>query len=493
MNLKVIRNDNLRWKRILLIKPNSHKITTNIYQTRFDAPPLNLTYIASYLKDLNVKVEIIDAKVNKLSSKKLSKKIRKFNPHIVGISVTLSIMVNICYNIAKIVKEINHKCIVVFGGQHPTAEPDESLKVNEVDIVVRGEGELTFRELIKKGTPENIKGISYKSDGIIIHNPDRDMIKDLGTLRYPARDLIKKNKYKMFTVRFDTIETSRGCPYRCKFCYTPTFNKGLWRPRPVEKIITELKIISQNRKISDIFFIDDNLTVDTQRIEKLSERIIECKKKKEINDFYFIAQMRVDSIIKSPQMIKKMAEAGLCVVFIGIESVKKKVLDEIGKGISINNALKAIDILHKYNIIVLSNMIMGLDLNATEEDVKAEIQFMKKVDVDELGYSILIPFPGTQISKEYHEKNLIITKDWSKYTYHNPVIKTYQLTQKKLRELLCYSFKEISYTSNGIRKIQRILKLRGWIFVINPIRIYLLLLSIIKMKILVNKYSSGIN
>ncbi|MFX0024022.1 MAG: B12-binding domain-containing radical SAM protein [Candidatus Hermodarchaeota archaeon] len=493
MNIRGTRKLTHSWKRILLITPNSLKVGLNFYQTRFDAPPLNLAYIASYLTDLNVEVEIIDAKVNRLSDKQLKRKIKKFKPDIVGISVTFTTVVNICYDIAKIVKEIDHKCIVVFGGQHPTAVPDDTLKVNEVDIVVRGEGELTFRELIKKGTPENVKGISYKSNGLIIHNPDRDLIKDLGTLRLPARHLIKKNKYKMFSVRFDTLETSRGCPHRCKFCYTPVFNKGLWRTRPVENIITELKVISQNRKISDIFIIDDNLTANPHRIEKLSERIIECKKKKEINDFFFTAQMRVDAIVKSPQMIKKMAEAGLCAVFIGIESPKKKVLDEIGKKISFNMALKAIEILHKYNIIIASNMIIGFDLYATEEDIKEEIKFMKKVDVDELSFNLLGPFPGTPILKEFQEKNLIVTKDWSKYTYHNPVFETYQLNQKKLRELLIYAYKEISYLNNGIRKIQRLLKLRGWLFVLNLSRIYLLVQSAIKRKILLNNYSKELN
>ena len=126
---------------------------------------------------------------------------------------------------------------------------------------------------------------------------------------------------------------------------------------------------------------------------------MQAKKKKEINDFYFTAQMRVDAIIKSPQMIKKMAEAGLCAVFIGIESLKKKVLDEIGKRISINMALKAIEILHKYNIIVASNMIIGLDLYATEEDIKEEIKPICQICSEHY------KFPVSNISYSSYSKN----------------------------------------------------------------------------------------
>ncbi|MFX1445063.1 MAG: B12-binding domain-containing radical SAM protein, partial [Promethearchaeota archaeon] len=309
MNIEIPTKQNFRWKKILLIKPNYRLSNADIQFVHMNLPPINLSYIASYLVDLDVVVKILDAKVANLNYKQIRKNIKKFNPDIVGITVFISAAINVCYDIAKIVKDFNPNCIVVFGGRHFISESDETLKINEVDIVVRGEGELTFRELIKKGNPENVKGISYISNGKIVHNPERSLIKDLRNLRYPARYLIKNNKYKMLTVRIETIETSRGCPYRCKFCVTPIFNKGLWRPRPVENIITELKMISQSRKISDILFIDDNFTQDTKRIERMCKRIIECKKKKEINDFKFLAQVRADSIVKSPQMVKKMAEA----------------------------------------------------------------------------------------------------------------------------------------------------------------------------------------
>jgi radical SAM superfamily enzyme YgiQ (UPF0313 family) len=217
-----------------------------------DFPPINLTYIASYLTDLDVEIEILDAKVKNLNYNQIKKRIKKYNPDLVGISVFVSAALEVSNSIAKIVKEVNSKCIVVYGGRHPTFEIDSTIKFNEVDILVRGEGELTFRELIIKGTPKDIKGISYKSNGQIIHNLDRPLIKNFKDIRFPARKFTKNNKYKMFTVRLETVETSRGCPYTCKFCTTHIFNNKLWRPRPVEKIITELKMISQNKKITEL-------------------------------------------------------------------------------------------------------------------------------------------------------------------------------------------------------------------------------------------------
>ncbi|GAG85113.1 unnamed protein product [marine sediment metagenome] len=204
-----------QFKRILLIKPNHKGCEAWFHFINVNLPPLNLTYIASYLVDLDVEVAILDAKVQNLSYKQIRKKIENYKPDIVGISVFVSAAINICYNIAKVVKDYNKNCTVVFGGRHPTFVPDETLNVDEVDIVVRGEGELTFRELIIKGSPENVEGVSYKSKGKIIHTPDRPLI-NYSNVRYPARHLVKNNNYSMFKVRIETVETSRGYPYSCK-------------------------------------------------------------------------------------------------------------------------------------------------------------------------------------------------------------------------------------------------------------------------------------
>ncbi|MFX1593522.1 MAG: B12-binding domain-containing radical SAM protein [Promethearchaeota archaeon] len=489
MEQKVLKKQNFHWKKILLIKPNYRTTGWDYYNMEF--PPINLTYIASYLTDLDVEIEILDTKVKNLTLNQIRKKIEKFNPDIVGISVFVSAALKISYAIAKLVKEVNPNCTVVFGGRHPTFESDSTIKINEVDIIVRGEGELTFRELIIKGTPEGVKGISFKSNGKVIHNPDRPLIKDFENIRFPARDLTKNNKYKMFTVRLETVETSRGCPYKCKFCTTHVFNKNLWRPRSVEKIIKELKLISQNRKVTDIFFVDDNLTVDTKRIENLCDKIIELKQKKEINDFKFFAQIRVDSIIKAPQMVNKMARAGFWVVFIGIESVNEESLKNVRKGFEFNNVIEALKILHKNNIIVIGNLIIGIDLKETEEDVIKEIKFMKTVDVDIVSFVLLTPFPGSDTFKELDEQGLVISKDWSKYTVFHPVIKTHQLSPRQLYDLLYLSFRELKYV-NKLKDIgYRVIKTRGLLFLLNPIRFLKFINSFLKVRSLFKEFKKN--
>lgn len=478
---------NLKWKKVLLIMPNYRMREANRFIQRI-YPPTGLMYIASYLTDLNVEVKIIDAKIENLNNQELKTRITEYNPDIVGVSVLVCSSINICNDIAKMVKKINKNSTVVFGGRQPSMMPEKALKLEEVDIIVRGEGELTFRELILKGSPINVNGISYKSNGRVIHNPDRELMKNLNNLRYPARNLIKNNNYTLLGMKIDTIQTSRGCPHRCRFCTTPISMNGSWRPRPVDSIITELKIISQNRKITDIIILDDNLTANTKRIEELCSKIIQCKKKGEMNDFKFYAQIRVDSILKAPQMIKKMSEAGFWSVLIGIESVNDETLKDMKKRMTFNEVVKAIQILHSYNISVFGSVIIGFDLNATEEDIIKEINYMKKINVDILVLNLLTPYPGTPIYKELEEKGFIITKDWTKYTPFKPVYRTSQLSSEKLQELLQYAFKHHAYHKNAAGFVSRMIKARGFTFVFNPKRIISTIYALLKANISLNKF-----
>ena len=478
---------NPKYKKVLLIMPNFRMKEANRFIQRI-YPPIGLMYLASYLNDLGVEVEIIDAKCHNLSYEELRNKIEAFNPDLVGISVLVSASINNCNEIAKIVKEVKKDATVVFGGRHVTALPEDTLSFKDVDIVVRGEGELTFRELIIKGVGGNIKGISYKINGKIIHNPDRELMRSLDNLRYPARNQIKKNKYKLLGMRIETIQTSRGCPYRCRFCTTPISNEGTWRPIPVDKIMTDLKRISQNRKITDIIIVDDNFAVNTRRIEELCSKIIEGKKKGELNDFKFYAQIRVDTILKAPEMVKKMREAGFWSVLIGVESVNNETLKDMNKKISLRDTLKAIKILHRHNIIVYGSMIIGFDLEATEEDIIKEIDFMENVNVDILVLNVLTPYPGTPIFKDLDDQNLIVTKDWEKYVPFKPVIRTPQVSSQKLNELMHYAFKKHAYHKRFLGFLARTVATRGIDFVLNPYRIISTIVALVKANISINKY-----
>ncbi|MFX1308924.1 MAG: B12-binding domain-containing radical SAM protein, partial [Promethearchaeota archaeon] len=187
----------------------------------------------------------------------------------------------------------------------------------------------------------------------------------------------------------------------------------------------------------------------------------------------------------------KMARAGFWVVFIGIESVNEESLKNVRKGFEFNNVIEALKILHENNIIVIGNLIIGIDLKETEEDVIKEIKFMKTVDVDIVSFVLLTPFPGSDTFKELDEQGLVISKDWSKYTVFHPVIKTHQLSPRQLYDLLYLSFRELKYV-NKLKDIgYRVIKTRGLLFLLNPIRFLKFINSFLKVRSLFKEFKKN--
>jgi len=416
------------WNKVLLINTN---IWSNLLTDYFNIPPLGLEYIATYIKDLVI-VDILDARNFRLNHKQVEKYINKYKPDLVGLNCNFTCGIGATLETAKIVKErYDKECTVVLGGWHPTLTPDECLKSPWVDAVVRGEGELTFRDIIKLERFNDVLGVSYKENGKIIHNKDRPLIKNLDELLFPYREYRKFKKFQMYNIPFDSIETSRGCPYSCDFCCIHVFYRRTWRARSPINIIKELYELKKLSNVEDILIVDDNFTINPIRVKKLCELLI----KSNLN-YHFICQTSVDFIVKNPDIVKLMAKAGFWLFFIGIESITEKGLQIVNKNSSVDKIYKAVKILRDYNITTIGNVIIGADLNETKQDIIRNIKNLRKLKVDFLTYSVLTPLPQTKLFEKLDKENLIISKDWNKYNLETPVINTYKLSANELKELL---------------------------------------------------------
>ena len=460
----------MKWKKVLLLVANYKTTGYDFYDSAF--PPLALEYVAAYVEDL-VEVVILDSKAANLSLSQVKEEIDKFKPDLVGLTVPVSSAIKNVLNYAKIAKQSG--CTTVIGGWHPTLAVEQTLSSAWIDILVRGEGEFTFRELIQKGSPKNIDGLSYKLDGKIIHNPDRTFLKNLDELKLPSRHLIKHYNYKIFNMNCDAIETSRGCPQGCKFCSTHVVYKRSWRPRSVENIIKELEIISQNKKITDVFFVDDNFLVDMKRIKKLCIEIIKAKKNKRIKkNLKFFFQGRLDAMARYPEITKLMGRAGFWLVLVGVEATDEHTLKKIRKGCKLESIKKGIQVLHESGIFIMGNVIIGVNLEDTIEDILITIKKTRELDLDMPSFTLLTPFPSTGYYNEMKEQGLLLTEDYSKYNWLNSVIKTPNLTPEALRILLFLGFFYINYYGGGwwnkVRLLRKGLKSRGIRYTFHPIR-----------------------
>jgi radical SAM superfamily enzyme YgiQ (UPF0313 family) len=414
--------------KICLISPPYNSAVKSVVGV--SSPPLGLAYIASMLRQ-DHDVKIIDSNILNYTIEDVEKELRSFYPDIVGItSVTPSIYQ--AYEVAETAKRMRKDCTVVLGGPHATFLPIETLKeCKYVDVIVRGEGEETIRDLvetIEKGEDlDNVKGITFRKGGEIVDVGPRPFVKDIDDIPFPTRDLLPIHLYNVNGVKYTTMLTSRGCPFRCSFCSSSRLFGGYWRGRSPENVLEEMKNIYDEYTIRDFEFMDDTFTLDQKRAERICDGIVE-----EGLDISWGASSRVDTLSK--KLVEKMKKAGCWILFLGIESGCQKILDAVGKGITIEQAKKAVKIVKDAGIQVLGSFIIGF-MQDTAETIKETIKFAKSLNLDYAEFSILTPYPGTPIYDYAKKNNLLLTEDWSKYTGTEPIIKIGDVSEKQLNML----------------------------------------------------------
>ncbi|RJR21392.1 MAG: radical SAM protein [Nitrospiraceae bacterium] len=312
---------------------------------------------------------------------------------------------------------------VALGGVHSTFIPEESLLY--ADYVVRGEGEDTLVELLdhlKAGKPLNsIKGLSFKnSRNEIVHNPPRELLKDLNEAPIPDFSLVYKWSEK---AKVTPVATSRGCPFACKFCSViPMFGRQ-YRFKSIERVIEELRAASSHK--GHVFFIDDNFAANKKRTRTLLQAIIDNRIKIE-----WSAQVRTD-IAKDRELLRLMKKAGCFAVYIGFESINPATLSLYNKGQGIEDIENSIRAVKRHSIRIHGMFVLGSDTDDIKT-IRNTATFAKKLDIDSVQFMMLTPLPGTPVFEELKNSGRLIHTDWSKYDAHHAVFEPKQMTAFEL-------------------------------------------------------------
>ncbi len=394
------------------------------------SPPLGLAYLASVLRKHH-RVRIIDANVLDYNFEDVRRELKSFHPEVVGITSTTPSIPQ-AFTTAKIAKEVREDCIVMMGGPHVTFLPEESLReCRHVDVIVRGEGERTVEELMKTieegGSLRKVKGITFRNGAEIVSTEPRPFIKNIDEIPFPSRDLLPIYKYRAYGVVYTTMLTSRGCPFGCSFCASSRLFGKFWRGRSAENVLEEMRMIREEYKIRNIEFVDDTFTLNRRRVEEICDGII-----KEGLDVFWGASSRVDAITK--KLAEKMKKAGCWIIYLGVESGCQKILDEIGKRITLEQVKKAVKILKEAGIQVLGSFILGFP-GETVSMIEKTISFAKRLNLDWAQFSILTPYPGTPLFDYAVKNDLLLTRDWSRFTAAEPVMKLKNVTEDQLKRL----------------------------------------------------------
>ena len=344
-------------------------------------PPLGLLYVAKSLEDEGHFVEVIDFYCEKDAEEKIKKSLPTLDA--IGICVYTSTIAE-AVKISEMIKEKDKDIPIIIGGPHCIYLPNKALiDIPMADICISGEAEQVIKYIpnVLQGSKDvsKIPGVCYRKNNRIKHGKKAEVIKDLDTISFPARYLVEKNDYGkinnviLFKQKFTTFISSRGCPFRCRFCsrHVPTIET--YRKRSIENIEKELQQI--NEKYSSVMMVDDNFLFDSKRVYKIMEDLIEIG----IDLDIYILGARVDSADK--ELYKKMSQAGVKLIQFGIESGNQDILDFYRKNITLNQIRKALKLSNKMNFMTSGNFIFGAPIE-TKKHINNTIKFACSLPLD---------------------------------------------------------------------------------------------------------------
>lgn len=403
------------------------------------APPLGIAYMDGVLQENNIDVEILDASAEDMDFKDVEKELLKRKPDLVALTA-LTPTIGRALETAQVVKETLPDSIVVMGGYHPTFNFIETLEDENVDIVIRGEGEYIMLNLVQalenQSSLHDVKGIVFedKNSKEIVVNPEAPLIQDLDELPFPALNLLPMEKYRLLDMdtHMTTMITTRGCPMQCSFCSSAAMHGKKIRERSVENIVDEIEYLKTNYDIDTIAFMDDTFTLKKRKVMAICDEIL----KRNI-EIMWGCTSRVDTL--DEKLLKKMKEAGCITIFIGVESADQQQLDNMCKNTTIAKIENAFKIAHKLKIRTIASVALGMP-GDTKEIMNKTVKFVHKLKPNYAIYSLATPYPGTRFYKEAFEKNLIKIKDWSKYTLITPILETIDCSLNDMRKIQAKAF-----------------------------------------------------
>lgn len=443
-------------KRIVLVYP---KIGTELNESGgATGLPYSILTVAAEISE-EYEIIIIDQRVCENWKQEIEKSIND-SCLCVGISSMTGNQLKNALEIAQFAKRINPEMSIVWGGVHVTTLPEQSLKDKLVDIVVRGEGEKTFFELIEalknKKDLFGIKGVSFKQDGTIIHNPPRPPL-DLNELKpipwhlIPIEKYFMKEKLTSETKReLDLGETSRGCPHRCTFCYNSNKTGFTWRAMSPEKTVKILKEAIEKFQIDGFWLRDDNFFVDLKRVEE----ILDLMKKENINLPWYCPGIRMDTVNKmSPELFQKLLDSNIRRFRPGIESGNNRVLKLINKNMTVQDIIQANLRLKEAKVPVEYSYIIGFPTETIDEmyDTVNLVHQLQKDNLYSISHNINIytPYPETKLydlSLKMGLKEPKTLQEWSECHHLNINFNPYTKSEQDIMKSIC----ELSYYTAGI-------------------------------------------
>jgi len=402
--------------KIILINPPPLYPDGSPVPIQIHHPPLGLLNIAAVLEKAGFNVTICDASIKNMNFTQIRDELSK-GYDITGIT-TLTATRESAYRCTTIAKEVNPQSTVVLGGPHITFISTTALKMlPDVDVVVTGEGEQTFLELVQRidagQSYHDINGITFRNNRCeAVSNPERETVKDLDSLPFPAWHLVPMNNYfrvfaeKEFSIHkpCTVVMTSRGCPGNCIFCS----NRAMWgrgvRRRTPENVMAEIRLLHSDYGVKDIHFLDDTFTFNKDWCLRFCDLMMRSKL-----GLSWRCQGRVDTVNR--ELLTTMRKAGCYFICYGVESSSSKMQKIMKKGITAEQAIEAITLTNQTGMLVGADFILGLP-GEEAEDREETYAFIRKAPLHTFTLNIPWIFPGTALYYTALQEGKVDEMDW---------------------------------------------------------------------------------
>jgi len=366
--------------------------------------------------------------------------VRERRPDVVGLSV-MTFQRRTALGIARLIRTLRPEVRIVVGGYDPSLAPEAYEACADVDCVVRGEGEHTFSELLRalerRDGPAAVAGLSYRTPDGFVRNPDRAVVRLASNpLRLPNRGARVLTGYTLLGRQVDVVETSRGCTYDCSFCSIIEMRGRNFHTYPIERVLADIGD-ARRHGARAIFLVDDNITLDVRRFERLCQAIVESG----FNDLeYFVQAMTAPLAQHGATLAPLMRQAGFRYVFLGIENVLEDDLAFLKAGAKNthrehgraegNATIRAIEHLHRHGMFVVGGLIVG-NPDDTRRSIDANLTFARRY-IDWPYIQHPTPYPRTPMTQAFRDRGLIVDEEVGHYDGTTAVVRSEHVSAREI-------------------------------------------------------------
>ena len=453
--------------KILLVKPDISDFSVG-FTSLARTPPLELLTVAASVADHELR--ILDMRLEKDSA--FEEELLGFNPGLIGLTAYTA-EAEAAKMLARRAKKVLPGVPIVWGGYHATMALDDVLEEASVDFAVRGEGEITFPELVRAiaggGPFDAIPGIAFRRGEHKVVTPDRAQVDDLDTLPFLDWSLVGRYQpdyYLGVMGAVGGVESTRGCPYDCDFCSVWVFNRRRYRKKSPDRVIAELERLPDGIEVAA--FVDDEFWADAGRSLEIAAMIGERNRAGwKGSGWKYWAQVRTSDIARRPELVEQWAKVGLKVLLLGIESHKDQEVKELHhKRTTVSQATQALRTMRQHGVEAWGCFIINPEWE--ESDFYDLAAFVNENEIAFPQFTVLTPLPGTVLTNKLVDAGKVRACDIP-HTLLDFLHVTYPKARLPLRqfyELMADLYRKTSMGAN-VRTYRRLVRngviARGWL------------------------------